>query len=84
MLEAAEHGRAQRMQARERELHLGLDACRPGDTAPVGSLGQVPQQGGLADAGLAAEDEHAALTRAHARDEPLQHVPLALTVDQSR
>ena len=73
-------------------------ACRPANASsisdstpaarairhPSAASRQVSQQGGLADAGLAAEDEHAALTRAHARDEPLQHVPLALTVDQSR
>ena len=32
-LEPAEHRRAQRVQAGERELHLGLDAGRPGDPA---------------------------------------------------
>ena len=83
MRETPEHRRAQRMQARERELHLGLDASRPGDAAPIRSVRQVSQQGGLADPSLAPEDEHPALTRAHARDEALQHVPLALTVDQA-
>ena len=31
--ETVEHGRAERVQAGERQLHLGLDACRPGDPA---------------------------------------------------
>ena len=84
MLETAEHGRAQRMQAGERELHLGLDARRPGDPASLRGCRQVPQQRGLADPRLAAQDQHAALARAHSRDESFQHVALADTVEQAR
>ena len=83
MLETAEHGRAQRVQAGEGELHLGLDARRPGDPASLGGRRQVPQQGGLADARLAAQDQHPALARAHTRDESFQHVALADTVEQT-
>jgi hypothetical protein len=79
-----EHGCAQRVQAGECELHLGLDACRPGDPASPRASRQVPQQGGLADARLAAEDQHTALARAHARDESFQHVALVVTVEQPR
>ena len=84
VLETVEHRRAQRMQAGECELHLGLDACRPGDPASLGGRRQVPQQGGLADSRLAAEDQHTALARAHSRDESLQRVALADTVEQLR
>ena len=41
-LETVEHVRAQRMQARERELHLGLDARRPGDPASRRGCRQMP------------------------------------------
>ena len=76
--------RAQRMQAGECELHLGLDACRAGDPASLRGCRQMPEQGGLADPRLAAEDQHTALARAHSRDESFQHVALAGTVEQAR
>ena len=84
LLEPAEHRRAQRVQAGVRELHLGLDACRPGDPAALRRRRQVPQQGGLADSRLAAQDQHPALARTHSGDESLQHVALTDTVDQPR
>ena len=84
LLETAEHRRAQRVQAGEGELHLGLDARRPRDPASLRGRRQVPQQGGLADPRLAAQDQHPALARTHSRDESLQHVALADTVEQSR
>jgi hypothetical protein len=40
-------------------------------------------QGGLADSRLAAENRHAALARAHSREESLQHVALAGTTEQT-
>ena len=84
MPEPVEHRRAQRMQTGERELHLGLDACRSGYPASLRCRRQMPQQSGLADSRLAAEDEHATLTRAHSRDESIQHVALAVTVEEPR
>ena len=42
MPETVEHRRAQRMQAGERELHLRLDARRPGDPASLRGRRQVP------------------------------------------
>jgi hypothetical protein len=83
-VEFSEHGRAQRMQAGEWKLHLGLDACRPGDPASLRGCRQVPQECGLADARLAAQDQHAALARAHSRDESFQHVALGDAVEQAR
>jgi hypothetical protein len=84
MPETIDQGRAQRVQARERELHLGLHARRPGDPALVGGRREVPEQRGLADSRLATKDEHTALTRAHAGDQSLQRVALADPVEQSR
>jgi hypothetical protein len=72
MLETAEHRRAQRTQAGEGELHLRLDAAHPGDPASLRGCRHVHQESGLADARLAAEDQHATLTRAHLRDESIQ------------
>ena len=84
MRETPEHRRAQRMQARECELHLGLDTRRPDDPASLRGGRQVPKQGGLVDSRLAAENPPAALARAHSRDESLQHVALAGTTEQTR
>ena len=84
LLEPAEHRRAQRVQAGVGELHLGLDARRPRDPASRGGRRQVPQQRGLADPRLAAQDQHPALPRAHSRDEALEHVALSDTVEQPR
>jgi hypothetical protein len=41
----------------------------------------MPQQGSLANARLAAKDEHTTLARAHTRDESFQHIALAVTVE---
>jgi hypothetical protein len=54
------------MQAGERELHLGLDACDTGDATPRRLLGNVIQQRRLPDPGLAAQNLHRALPRANA------------------
>ena len=57
----AEHRTAQLMQAGERELHLGLHSRGSNDAAAGCVLHQVLQQRGLADARLAAQDQHLAL-----------------------
>src|SRR5690242_20422353 len=84
MPEMPEHRCAQLVQTGERELHLRLHARRPSDPASRGGLRQMPQQGGLADAGLAAQDEHPALARAHSDDESIEYVALPVTVQQPR
>ena len=61
VVEPAEHGRAQLMQTRERELHLRLDARRSHDAPPRRVPQQVLQQRGLADTGFASQDQHSAL-----------------------
>ena len=62
-----EHRRAQVMQPGERQLHLRLHAGGPRDAAPAGPLGDVLQQRGLADPGLAAQYQHRALARPRVR-----------------
>ena len=76
--------RAELMQARERELHLRLHARRPRDPAARRALHQVLQQRGLADARLAAQHQHPALTRAHARQQLIQRLALAGPAEQPR
>ena len=49
------------MQAGERKLHLGLDACRPRDPTFRRARGEVLQQRGLADTRLAAKYEDSAM-----------------------
>ena len=57
-----EHRRAELMQPAVGELHLGLDADRPRDVPAGDAVGQVAQQGALADARLAPQDDDAAPT----------------------
>ena len=83
-VEAAEHGSAQLMQARERELHLRLDARRSHDAARRRAAQQVLQQRGLAYAGFAAQDQHAALTHSDAGEQPVQRFALAAPTSQRR
>jgi hypothetical protein len=82
--EPVEHVRGHRLQTRERELHLGLDAGHAGDAASLRGRRQLLQEGRLADARLAAKDQHTALTGAYARDEPFQHVALGGTAEKAR
>ena len=71
------------MQTGEGELHLGLDAGRPDDLASLCSCRQVPQEGGLTDARLAAENQHVTLTGADTRDKAIEHAALADAVEQT-
>jgi hypothetical protein len=82
MAQAGEHRSAQLVEAGEGQLHLGLDARGPGDPAPGRALGQVVQQRGLAHAGLASHDQHLALARVDAGQEPVQPRLLALPAPQ--
>ena len=59
-VDAATQRRAELMQSRERQLHLGLDAGDLHDPEARGLTGGVPQQRRLADPGLTADHEHAA------------------------
>ena len=83
-VQAIDERRAELMQPRERELHLGLDARRPGDAAPRRAPHQILQQGALAHAGLAAQHQRAAQTLAHTRHELIQRRALAAPTEQLR
>jgi hypothetical protein len=67
-----EHRSAQLMKSGERQLHLGLDTGRTGDDASVGVPGEVVEQRGLADPGLAADEQHLALSGAEVGNESPQ------------
>ena len=70
------------MQPGERELHLGLHARGARDVEARGALRGVLQQRGLADAGLAAQDQDRALARSYACQLPVQHLALAAAASQ--
>src|SRR5262249_23754452 len=81
--ETAEQGRAQRVETGEGELHLRLDAGRPCDPTSARRRRQVAEEGGLADACFAAEHQHMALAREHARDELVEDTPLIYAIEQA-
>ena len=70
------------MQPGERQLHLGLHADGARDPAPGRLLGDELQQGGLADARLAAQHQHRALARADALQQPVQRSTLVAAASQ--
>jgi hypothetical protein len=72
------------MQAGESELHLGLNARRSRNTDPGCLFLQVIQQRGLADSRLAVQDKHAALTRPHLSEQPVERSQLGPPATQSR
>ena len=83
-IETIEHRPAELMQTRERELHLGLHSCRTYDATPRGTLDERREQCGLADPGLAADDQHRALPGAHGRHQAIERLALAATAEQPR
>ena len=83
-VELPEQRRAQLMQARERDLHLRLDAAGAHDPAPRRALCDVAQEGRLADAGLPMQDQRAALAAARRVQQPVERVAFASTAQQRR
>ena len=77
---AAQHRRAQLMQARERQLHLRLHAHHACHPAPVRPPGQVIQQRGLTHARVATHHQGPALASPDRLDEPVQRVAFAAPV----
>ena len=71
------------MQARERQLHLGLNARRSRNSEPGRLLVQVIQQRGLAGPRVSTQDQHSALTRPHLSQQPVQHRPLGPPATES-
>jgi hypothetical protein len=72
-----EHRRAELMQSRERQLHLGLDAGDARDAKARRLPSAVVQEGRLADARLPAEDQHRALAAADVLQQPVERLTLA-------
>ena len=83
-LEPIEQRRAQLMQAREGQLHLGLHPHRPHDGQIRRRLDQVLQQRRLPDPGLALQHQRPALALADRRDQPVQQRALAGPAFQAR
>ena len=83
-VEPAEHRRAELMQPRERQLHLGLDPGDPRDAEARRLPRAVVQERRLADARLAAEDQHRALAAAHVLQQPVERLALAGSPQQDR
>ena len=81
-VEVVEHRRAQLVEPGERQLHLRLDACRPGDATRRRARRQHVEQRRLADPGLAPQHQDAALPADDRRDEAAQDVALALAAQQ--
>jgi hypothetical protein len=78
------------MQAAVGQLHLRLRAYGRHDPPPTSPsrftghpIGQVKQQGALAYARLAVQDEDATRTREHIGHEPVERFTFVLTSDQS-
>jgi hypothetical protein len=82
--EAAEQRRAELVQCRERQLHLGLDSGDAGDPEPRRLPSAVLQDGRLADAGLAANDEDRALASPDILQQPIEHLTLVGSAEQDR
>ena len=79
---AAQHRRAQLMQAREGQLHLRLHARRARHPAPARLPGHIVQQHRLAHARVAAHHQRPALATPDRIDEPAQRVAFAAPVRQ--
>jgi hypothetical protein len=76
--------RAQVMQPRERQLHLGLHAGGARHAALGRLLGEILEQDGLADPGLAPQHQHRALAHAHALQQAVQRGALGAAVVHHR
>ena len=72
------------MQRRERQLQLGLDARDLRDTEAGRLTSAVVHHRRLADARLAGDDEHRALSAANVRQQPVERVALAGTAQRHR
>ena len=82
--ETGQHWRAQLMHARERQLHLGLDAGDLGEAEAGRPSSGVPQQLCLPGAGLTVDDEHRTPPAERALQEPVQGIPLTGPVTERR
>ena len=81
---AAQHRRAQLMQAREGQLHLGLHPRHPCHLVPRRPPGQVFQQHSLTHARVANRHQGPALPRLDRLHQPVQHTTLGTAARQPR
>jgi hypothetical protein len=84
LVQAVAHRPADLEQPRELQLGLRLHAERPHHGHVGGALSRVVEQGGLADARLAADREASALAHAGQLEQLVEASALALTADQHR
>ena len=77
-----EQGTHELVQARVRELRLGLDAERAHDPGIAGARDGVLEQGALADPGVAADDQRAAPAAPRLLEHSIDPSALALTADE--
>ncbi len=77
-----EHRNAQLLQARERQLHLRLDAGRTYHSHTGHRTERIVQQGRLPDAGLAVHDDRGAVSLAHLVQQLVQERTLAFAPKQ--
>jgi hypothetical protein len=82
--QAAQHRLAELVQRRERQLHLRFHAFDLRHPAASGLAGAVAQQRGLADPGLAPDDEHRAPAAADTVQQPVESLALAGTSPEGR
>jgi len=84
LVESGQHRRAKLLQRRERQFHLGLDACDSHDSNTGGLPGAVMQEGRLADARLAPHDQRGALAGADIGQKPIERLAFAGSTQQDR
>ncbi len=81
-LHELEARRGELLKRRIGKVHLALDADCPGDAKRARHLDGVSQQGGLADAGLAVNDQHTAVPRARGLKQPVNGLALRAAPDK--
>jgi hypothetical protein len=82
--EPVEQRHAQLVQARERELHLGLDAHRAHRAEPGCRFSGMLQQRGLADAGFAAHHERDAAPGPCLGEQPFDRLAFGAPTQEHR
>ena len=82
--QAAQHRRAELVQRRERQLHLGLHAVDLNQPAARGLARAVAHQRGLADPRLTPDDEHRTLTATNTVQQAVEDLAFASTPPEGR
>jgi hypothetical protein len=81
-VQKVEEGRAQLLSRSERDLHLRLDADGPGEPQGAAGRDRILEQGGLADARLALQHQHAPASAAHAGQQPVERLAFTPPTEQ--